>query len=225
MNLPLDAMMDGWVPRPRTVFQVKQEKNGLPPAAITAEMCPKGTPRPVFAKLAADRGAYIIVSGMETLSDEALARRRHAMEQAVANVPGAAGMLLDVYDGHRIARWVNRHPGVVQWVRQQIGEPLQGWRPFDDWTASPQLVESTYLVDDKSRLFDGSVQDNDGLPIVDGLNRIRVALARPGTAVRLVGLSGMGKTRLVQALFDERIGWVGSILKCNFLVITGLYGW
>lgn len=206
VNLPLDAKVGGWVPRPRTVFQVKQEKNGLPPAAITAEMCPKGTPRPVFAKLAADCGAYIIVSGMETLSDEALARRRHAMEQAVADVPGAAGMLLDVYDGHRIARWANSHPGVVQWVRHQIGEPLQGWRPFGDWTATPQLVESTYIVDDKGRLFDGSAQDNYGLPIVDGLDRIRASLAHPGVAVRLVGLSGMGKTRLVQALFDERIG-------------------
>jgi hypothetical protein len=31
-------------------------------------------------------------------------------------------------------------------------------------------------------------------------------LREPGTVVRLIGLSGVGKTRLVQALFDARVG-------------------
>lgn len=206
VDLPPDALAVDWVPRPQTVFQVKQEKNGLPPAAIAAEMCPKGIPRPLFTELAAVRGAYIIVSGMETLTARALASRRRAMRDAVADMAGAEGVLLEVYDGHRIARWTNAHPGVAHWVRHRIREPLEGWRPFGDWTATPQPVESEYLVDDKGRLFDGSDHDPDGFAIVEGLERIRASLTRPGTAVRLVGLSGMGKTRLVQALFDARVG-------------------
>ncbi|KAA0676142.1 hypothetical protein [Roseomonas genomospecies 6] len=206
VDLPPDAVVASWVPRPQTVFQVKQEKNGLPPTAITAEMRPKDAPRPLLAELAASGGAYIIVSGMETLSDRALALRRRAMREAIADVPGTTEMPLDVYDGHRIARWANEHPGVAHWARHQIGEPLEGWRPFDDWTATPLSVESEYLVDDKGRLFDGSARDPDGLPIVGGLERIRASLAQPGAAVRLVGLSGMGKTRLVQTLFDGRVG-------------------
>lgn len=46
----------------------------------------------------------------------------------------------------------------------------------------------------------------DGMSIKDGLLRLRSALSVPKTSVRLTGLSGVGKTRLVQALFDERIG-------------------
>lgn len=206
VDLPPDATVVDWVPRRQTVFQVKQEKNGLPPAAITSEMRPKGTPRSLFAKLTADRGAYIIVSGMETLSERALASRRRAMRDAVGDVPSAEELLLDVYDGHRIARWTNAHPGVAHWVRHRISEPLEGWRPFGDWTATPQPLQSEYLVDDKGRLFDSSDRESDGLAIVEGLERIRACLSRPGTAVRLVGLSGMGKTRLVQALFDTRVG-------------------
>lgn len=206
VDLSPDAGVEGWVPRPQTVLQVKQEKNGLRPAAITAEMRPKGTPRPLFAELASKNGAYIIVSGMETLSDEALTRRRQAMEQAIADVSGAQGLLLDFYDGHRIARWANAHHGVAHWVRHRIREPLEGWRPFGDWTATPQPAESEYLLDDQGRVFDGSDLKSGGLAIVEGLERIRTTLARSGTAVRLVGLSGMGKTRLVQALFDGRVG-------------------
>ena len=41
---------------------------------------------------------------------------------------------------------------------------------------------------------------------IDGINRIRNALRTPGQVVRLVGLSGVGKTRLLEALFDEKIG-------------------
>lgn len=206
VDLPPDSVIDGWVPRPQSVLQVKQVKNGLLPAAITAEMRPNGTPRPLFAALASKSGAYIIVSGMETLSEDALTRRRKAMEQAIADVPGAEGLLLDFYDGHRIARWANAHPGVAHWVRHRIGEPLDAWRPFGDWTATPQPAESEYFVDDQGRLFDDSDRGADGLAIVEGLERIRAVLARPGAAVRLVGLSGMGKTRLVQALFDARVG-------------------
>ena len=206
VDLPTTALVSGWVPRPRTVFQVKQEKAGFPPSAVTAEMCPKGKPRPVLSELAAERGAYILVSGGESPSDKGLRNRRRAMRDAVAGQTGATDLELDFYGGDRVARWTNLHPGLVLWVREQIGEPLSGWQPYTDWSATPQPIDSEYLVDEKGRLFDDSVSRSDGLPIIDGIGRIRAKLSQPGTAVRLVGLSGMGKTRLVQALFDSRVG-------------------
>jgi hypothetical protein len=45
-----------------------------------------------------------------------------------------------------------------------------------------------------------------GLSVEAGLLKLRSALSTPGTSTRLAGLSGVGKTRLVQALFDERVG-------------------
>jgi ATP-dependent Clp protease ATP-binding subunit ClpA len=38
------------------------------------------------------------------------------------------------------------------------------------------------------------------------MKRIRDLLRQPRSVLRLVGLSGVGKTRLVQALFDDRVG-------------------
>lgn len=42
--------------------------------------------------------------------------------------------------------------------------------------------------------------------MVDGINKIRDVLRTPGHVVRLVGLSGVGKTRLVEALFEPAVG-------------------
>jgi hypothetical protein len=45
-----------------------------------------------------------------------------------------------------------------------------------------------------------------GLSAVQGIQQLREELRQVRHVVRLVGLSGVGKSRLVQALFDERIG-------------------
>ena len=48
--------------------------------------------------------------------------------------------------------------------------------------------------------------DIEGIDVTQGIDRIREILNTPRRVVRLAGLSGVGKTRLVQALFDERVG-------------------
>ena len=73
------------------------------------------------------------------------------------------------------------------------------------WALSPDGVKDVYLLDEKARLHAGA-GDNKGEPVTDGMTRIRDTLRIPRSVVRLAGLSGVGKTRLVQALFDERVG-------------------
>ena len=63
-------LIDGFVPRPNTCFQVK--KPDMNPAAILEEMRPKGTPRPAIRDLADRSGAYIIVCSAGSTSDTAL---------------------------------------------------------------------------------------------------------------------------------------------------------
>jgi hypothetical protein len=52
------------------------------------------------------------------------------------------------------------------------------------------------------------------------MKRIRLVLAQPKGVARLIGLSGMGKTRLVQALFDDRVG--GQALDPTLALYTDL---
>jgi hypothetical protein len=66
--------IEGFVPRASTGFQVK--KPDMPRADIIREMRPAGTIRPVIQELAADSGAYIIVSSSGSTADIALRNAR-----------------------------------------------------------------------------------------------------------------------------------------------------
>ncbi len=61
------------------------------------------------------------------------------------------------------------------------------------------------------------------MSIIEGIQALRLLLNAPRTSVRLTGLSGVGKTRLAQALFDDRIA--GSSLNHIQVLYTDIaYG-
>jgi hypothetical protein len=127
------------------------------------------------------------------------------MSEALVGVVGAA-LVVDFYDRNRIATWVREHPGAILWLRSRIGRSIHGWRPHGFWSRAPQGAPAAYLVDDAARITTGSTDDGDELSVTLGIDRIRDLLRAPGGLVRLVGLSGVGKTRLAEALFDPAIG-------------------
>ena len=75
---------------------------------------------------------------------------------------------------------------------------LPGWRPYESWAFSPEGLSDIYLTEDHARLHVGP-RDEKGRPVIEGIQRIRDCLRAPHGVVRLVGLSGVGKTRLMGA--------------------------
>jgi len=128
------------------------------------------------------------------------------MKEALSDYSNATKLKVDFYDRERVASWVRSHPSLILWVRDKIGRTIQGWRAYGNWTMSPGGLEEEYILDGHIRIHNSANHKSDGLSAVDGINEIRNILSRPSSSVRLVGLSGVGKTRLLQALFDERIG-------------------
>lgn len=194
----------GFVPRRVTVFQVKAED--MPRGAIESEMCPGGILRRSIVNVAASDGAYIIVSSKGSVADAPLKERITAMRDAVAREPLAAALHLDFYDRRRLATWVNGHPSEVAWLRNRVGEPISGWHPFADWSSSPDDLATPYLLDGGIRIVAPLLDTSSEMSAEEGVAMLRSRLCKPGSVIRLVGLSGVGKTRLVQALFDARIG-------------------
>lgn len=195
---------NSFVPKSITGFQVK--KPDMPKAEILKEMQPNGILRDEIKVLIQESGAYIIVSSSGSTTDTALRKRTDAMKEAVADETNHQNLHLDFFDRGRVASWVRLHPSLILWVRNKIGRQLNGWLPYGNWAKAPDGIEEEYLLDDGLRLYDGTRTKDQGISVEDGLQELRSTLSRPGRSVRLTGLSGVGKTRLVQAIFDDRIG-------------------
>ncbi|OCH28947.1 hypothetical protein A6E12_08705 [Aliivibrio fischeri] len=97
-------------------------------------------------------------------------------------------------------------PLQLQWLDSKYPEGSHGWQAYSNWSNSPKGIEETYIVDEQVRLFDVSSSNREGKSGLEVIQALRCKLGTVGTSTRLVGLSGVGKTRLVQALFDERVG-------------------
>ena len=205
-----------FIPRAETGFQVK--KPDMSASAIALEMKPKGVLRPVFAQLAAAKGAYVIVSAQGSVADGPLQDRKNAMRDALEGLPSGDQIATDFYDRDRMATWVNTYPGVLAWVQERAGRRLSGWNAIGHWGAVGAAEEGAYLSGGNACVVDERGQERQRLTLVEGVERIRVSLSSPRTCVRLVGLSGLGKTRLVKALFEVGVG--GEPLEAAIAIYT-----
>lgn len=189
-----------FIPRQHTGLQVK--KPDMPPGKIEIEMRPAGVLRSVIRELAEVGGAYIIVSAQGSVADGPLRDRRAAMRAQLHDLPEASKLHTDFYDRDRLAIWANEYDGVAAWVRNRVGRGFSSWSSVGEWTGARVSQQHTYLWDDKACITDARNSKREPLTVAQGIVELRAALSIPQQCIRLVGLSGVGKTRLVQALFE-----------------------
>ncbi len=191
---------------PRVPLGIQVKKPDMGPAAIKKEMIYKGVLRPVIGELADIEGGYVIVSAQGSVADKLLQNRRNAIRDALKDHPSANKIHVDFYDRERLATWVNQYPGVAAWVRARVGRPLSGWQALGDWSGVRIGGSSQYIFDDTACLTDARSKDQPVLSLLEGVKHLRKEIAKPGQCIRLIGTSGLGKTRLVQALFESDVG-------------------
>lgn len=192
-----------FVSRKNTGFQVK--KNSMSKAACKKEMLDKGNLKTVIGDLLDKKGAYVIVSGKDDCSDKMLSERLLGMKSAIEGLPNSEDLLLDFYGRDRLSAWLRQFPGVALWVRSRLGKPLSGWQTFGRWTAISPDKDDEFLLDDHPCVIDVNSQKKDPITIADGIKLVRERLRIAGSTVRITGLSGVGKTRFAQALFEEDV--------------------
>ena len=99
---------------------------------------------------------HIIVSSGSSTTDSELKKRNDAMKEAIENVENHNNLHLEFWDRGKVATWLRSYPSLISWVRNKIGRPLKGWRPYEDWAKSPDGIENEYILDDGLRLSDGT---------------------------------------------------------------------
>ena len=85
------------------------------------------------------------------------------------------------------------------------GKEISGWMRYLNWS-DPSTNETEYIYNDESIIYHDGFDSDNKIGLVEGINLIRSNLSVEKSSVRLAGLSGTGKTRLAQALFDDTIG-------------------
>ena len=202
-NVEDQAYRGDFVPRARTGIQVKSSE--MRPSEIRNEMAPKGKIRPLFAELTRDKGCYVIVSLADDPAGTNLGDRKRSMRKQVRAIANHSDLRLEFYGRQDLANWLRNHAGVRLWVRRKLGISTLGWKPFGRWTTTPKAVSDELIC--KSGVvitIPGNGQQE--LGISEGIDEIRQLTRSSRNAIRIVGLSGIGKTRIVQALFEGSVG-------------------
>jgi len=192
-------LISDYIPHKHTVFQVKKEP--LIPSKIEKEMKPKGKIRSFFNSFSDGECAYIIASSGKSLTKQSVHARVAKMNEILAQNQ-LPNIETDFLCSRKIADWVETFPSLVVWVKNKCGVSLSGWRSYDNWSNHRLGVDAEYVVDAKSRIeYRGNLET-----IENGISLIRERLKSTDKSLRIIGKSGVGKTRFLQAIFDERIG-------------------
>jgi hypothetical protein len=211
--------IDDYIPRPNTIIQVKAVKS-FADKKIQQEMAPKNLLKTTIAELAACDGAYIIASTKSDGSDSILPARKKTMAACIDTAGLTGKVYLDFYDAQRIADWATQHAAVVIWVKSVLAKPITGWKPYAPWAYREETLTAEYILDDKAKIIGPS--STTPIPIAEAIKRLRQDLRKKRTSVRIVGLSGVGKTRFVQALFDARLVPEVAALDSNNVIYTDI---
>lgn len=203
VQVPVDQVKAGFLVRSDTVFQAKKPK--MPKASIETEMGTGKALSSIISEQARKQGSYIIVSLGDDCSPSGKAVRLKAMRDAVKDDPNKSNLHLDFYDRSKLIQWLRQHPSVMLWVKGKLGQGYSGWQPYGAWSNPPQGVTDT-LISAPGVTITLPSGKGQKLKIDEAISPMRALIRSTDKAVRITGLSGVGKTRIVQALFDETVG-------------------
>ena len=202
VNVVSTTFTSGFIPSPNTIFQCK--KSEMPSNDILAEMQIKGELRPVIAEQDAQNGGYVIVSLDDDCTETMLNNRLQAMREAVKN---HNAIHLDFIDLSRLHQWLRQHLSIMIWTREILGQQLPGWRSFGQWSHVQTDADDNFIFGSGiSVMLPNSSSSSQKLTLKEAITSTRNLVKDSQKAIRIVGLSGVGKTRFIQALFEREIG-------------------
>ena len=181
---------------PSRLCQFQLKAGGIKPARAGREVLVRGEVKPMVRSVLEQDGHYIMLCSRRYPRPQ-IENRAQAIHKALREAGLAVPTVrISFRDADMIAHWVNAHPSVALWVQEKVGLARAGlfnswyhWRSRSEhavpWVEDPQLLELRSAI------------------------RERVTL--PGKWMRVVGLSGVGKSRLCL----EALGGVGDDPAAN----------
>lgn len=189
------------LPCRHVAFQLKNKKVAPSEGAAEVLQGPKsdapGTPKEQVGKVIQGGGCYVVLCSRRYVHRK-IQRREESIRQALRG----AGLSVDdrqveFRGADEISMWVNAHPRVAMWVRELTqrgtGGPFRSW---DQWNGRSEHNRTRWIDDSRLAL----------------LKRHLIERAiHPRGVLHVLGLSGIGKTRLLVEAF--RAGELGTAVR------------
>ena len=183
-----------YIPNKNTLFQNKATK--MAPKAYGQELLTKArknnppTVKKEVDDMLSNGGSYIVFTTQE-LNTKQKKDRLKAMRETFVKYDKsyAKDCDLHIYDASQIAGWVNRYLPAIVSVLHWIGRPIErGLKSYNLWQEYPDLSLYPFVeVDSRSNL----------------VTTLKNELLKPRSCCRIIGLSGLGKTRTAFQIFYQ----------------------
>jgi hypothetical protein len=171
-----------YLPARLSQFQLKATSIS-PGEAANDVLTPEKTVKSMVRSALESGGTYIMLCSRSYTKRE-IANRENRIRDSLTT----AGLTVkpeqvQFRDADQIAQWTNAHPSVSAWILEQTQPGLIGpFRDWSHWAGRHEHDRSPFIPDVRLAEFTG---------------RLRALIATPRGVARVVGLSGVGKSRLV----------------------------
>ncbi len=177
---------------PSRLCQFQLKAGSISPSASAKDVLTKEhTVKAMVRSVLEAAGNYVMLCA-RPYTQKQIEDRKAAIYRALRG----AGMVIDdgqvdFRDADQIASWVNCHPAVATWVKEQTSPGTVGpFRSWSHWAGRPEHEHSPWAEDER-------------LPALR--THLRDRAKEPRSFVRIVGLAGVGKSRLaLEALGPAR---------------------
>jgi hypothetical protein len=176
-----------YLPNQFVQFQIKATEMG--PTDCANEIVRKdGSLKPMIEEALSSGASYILFVS-QTLNKEQKDERITKIREKLAslNKQYASTAIIDIYDASKIESWVNKYIPAIVAVMNWVGRPLvSGLKTWNDWSSYREYQRFPFIADNERE---------------SALVNLRGILNKPKECARIVGLSGLGKTRLAFEVF------------------------
>ena len=176
-----------FLPSRFTQFQLKT--GDISPAAAGKEVLTKAGKVKPMVRSALEKGATYVMLSTRTYTQDQLEKREGRIRTALKG----AGLDIDDHrvhfrDASQLADWANAHPAVATWFLEKVepGFPKE-FQSWSHWAGRREHVASPLVEDERLSHLRQFLHQQ--------------AIAEPGKTARIVGLWGIGKSRLALEAF------------------------
>lgn len=174
---------------PGRLVQFQNKATAMPPAECAKEIVDsKGNLKNMVDKVLKENGIYIVFTN-KLLNKEQIEERIDSIRNKLRELsnPFAEIAKIYFYDAAKIEGWVNKHLSAIVHVLNWLGRPLErGLKTWDDWGKDSTYTQFVFVPDPERETT---------------IRNLRSLLNNSRKHARIVGLSGLGKTRLAFEVF------------------------